>query len=605
MLLLLLACTGTPPEDDTAPVFEDDGCAHPMWKEGWPFPNNRLVTRDAASPTGVRLAITDEVLPLSRKDILPLDAAWFEGMDGFSRLAPAVVRVDVPLDPSAFPAQSDGATSPMSILDVEAGTYIPGRLSVTESGGTITVWPDYALRPGVLHAIVLRSDLPTGTCFSAGPDLDRAAAAGDALAGEMADARAAAIAAGLSDADIAAVIPFTTRSEEPEFATMRAIADMTPDLVDPDDLVLDAVTDCAVTADDWCGEGVAYVVRGSAELPTWQGEDRAFDLDADGVPTQLGTEVVQLWMLLPEASRTTPAPLIVLQHGLGSRRTDLVGFGRSLVADGHAVVAIDAVAHGDRPHEDDVTLTFFGIDFDRWLVPSARDNIRQTSADHLALRTLLAESVGEDGRFAGQDFSIDAEDASYVGQSLGGIIGSTTCAVDTALDACVLNVPGGRLVEVVRANAAYATLMNIYFDPSEQEPEIELFTALAQTIVDPADPGLNARRILADAPARPVLVQEATEDGTVANQTTEVLARAMGIPLVRPTLETIQGLEEVDAPVSDNVAGADRPVTAGLTQFEQGHGFLTYDGGEEGERALRQLLTFLSEGRIEESRSGE
>lgn len=605
LLLALLACTGADTPDDTAEApIPDDGCVHPTWEAGWPFPSNRLVTRDTTSPTGVRLSLDESVLPLSRKDLVPLDVAWLQDLDGFSRLAPVVVRLDTPVDPAAFPALSEDGAAPIAILDVEAAAFVPGRLSVTADGSTLTVWPDRALRPGALHAIVLRSDLPTDSCFSAGPAILGVERGDDAHAAEMADARAAAVTAGLSAQDVAAVIPFTTRSAEGEFATMRAIEAATPDLVDAGDLVLDEVVDCAAASDGWCAEGVGFVVRGTASLPTWQAADRVFETDADGVPTVQGAEAVGFWLLVPDSARETPAPYLVLQHGLGGDRESLVGFGQELVAAGHAVVAIDAVAHGERPHEDDVTLAFFGIDFERWLVAVARDNIRQTAADHLALRALFAEVTDPTG-FAGQPFHLDPEAASYVGQSLGGIIGATSCATDTGLDLCVLNVPGGRLVEVVRANPAYAALMNIYFDPSDQQAEVELFSAFAQTVVDPADPALNGPRILHEAPARPVLVQEATEDETVANQTTEVMARSMGLPLLRPAIEEIRGLDGADMPVADNVEGADAAVTAGLTQFLQGHGFLTYDGGDEGDRALRQLLGFLDGQGIESGEIGE
>lgn len=604
LLLALFACSGEGPADSAAPIV-DDGCVHPLWEGGWPFPSNRLVERDAASPTGVRLALTEDVVPLSRNDLPPLDVAWFEGMDGFSRLAPAVIRLDTPVDPAAFPALAADGTAPVSLLDVDAGTFVPGRLAVTDDGTALTVWPDATLRPAALHAVVLRADLPTSSCFSAGPAILTAEAAGDAQADEMAAARAAAVGAGLAEDEIAAVVPFTTRSAEGEVATLRAIEDATPALVSASGLVATDVVACADAEDEWCGEGVGYVVRGAATLPTWQSADGTFVVDADGTPTPQGSEDVQFWLMAPPSAGETAAPLVVLQHGLGSRRTDLVAFGQRLVAAGHAVVAIDAVAHGDRPHENDTTLEFFGIDFERWLVGKARDNIRQTAADHLALRALLAASLASDGSLFDGAFHVDVEDAAYVGQSLGGIIGGTTCATDTGLDRCVLNVPGGRLVEVVRANAAYATLMNIYFDPSEQAADVELFSALAQTLVDPADPALNAPRILADAPARPVLVQEATQDGTVANQTTEVMARSMGIPLLLPSLEDVRGIATAEMPVADNVAGADASVTAGLSQFSAEHGFLTWEGGEEGERALRQLLLFLSAERIEPGEPGE
>ncbi|MDP2313498.1 MAG: hypothetical protein Q8P41_11380 [Pseudomonadota bacterium] len=599
LLLALFACSGPAPTDDTA--IADDGCVHPLWEGAWPFPSNRLVTRDAASPTGVALTIDESLVPLTRNDGISLDVAHLADLDGFSRLAPVVVQLDTPVDPAAFGVTSD-ATAPIGILDVEQGTFVAGRLAVTADGTTLTVWPDVALRPAALHAIVLRADLPTSSCFSAGPAILGAEQAGDELADEMAAAHAALETAGITD--VAAVVPFTTRSVESESVTMTALAGLVPGLVDSDDLAIDTLTDCALASDDYCGEGVAFVVRGTATLPTWQGADGTFQVDADGVPAPQGTEDVAFWLLAPEVARTATAPLLLLQHGLGGSKEDMSSFGQLLAAGGHVVVAIDAVAHGDRPRDGDTTMAFFGIDFAQWQVARARDNVRQTAADHLALRTILADRVAGGG-FDGLGFTVDAEDASYVGQSLGGIIGSSTCAVDTGIDRCVLNVPGGRLIEIVRANAAYAALMNIYFDHTDDAADIELFSAMGQIVVDPGDPALVAPRILSVAPARPVLVQEAIHDETVVNQTTEVMVRSMGIPLLDPSLEEIAGLSHVDLPVTDNVAGADGAmVTAGVAQFDEEHAFLPW-GGSEGARGLRQVLTFLETGRIESGETGE
>jgi hypothetical protein len=602
LLLPLLACTD-PAADGEPAAFPDDGCVHPSWEGALPFPNNRLVTRDDTSATGVRLALSQDDMPLTKDDTMSFDATQLDGLDGFSRVAPAVVGFDTSLergwlDPAGIGTVSD-AEAPMFLLDVDAGTVVPGRLAATEDGTTLTVWPDHALRPGALHAIVVRSDTPSTTCLSTGPGLQAAAAAGDTLADEMASARTAAVAAGLADADIAGVVPFTTRTGPGETATMTALRDAAPALLSAGDLSFDTVADCDVDGlAGYCADGVAFAVLGTATLPSWQGDDGTFVTDADGVPAPQGTEDVPFYLLVPESARTVAAPLLVLQHGLGGDKESMLGLAREMVADGHAVVAIDAVGHGDRTHHGDITMGFFGIDFDLWQIGHARDNVRQTAADHYGLHQLLALAAGEGGAYADGRFFLDTEDAAYLGQSLGGIIGASSCALDTGLDRCALNVPGGRLVEIVRANPAYSALMNIYFDPHEQQGEVELFSALAQTVVDPGDPAIAAPEVLATAPVRPLLIQEATDDGTVANQTTELLVRTLGIPLLTPLVEEISGLEQVAMPVSDNVTGGDGTlVTAGLSQFADEHGFVT-SGDAEAVRAIAQIQTFLDEDRI-------
>lgn len=578
MLLLLLACQPAETTDDSAPIV-DDGCAHPLWEGAWPFPDDRMLVADDTTATGLRLSVDPADVPLTRNDLPSLDTAWFDA-DGFSRIAPAVVQLDTAVDPSLFGTVAD-ADAPVHLLGAT------GRLAVTDDGTTFTVWPDAALPHGA-NAIVIRKDIPAGTCFSGGPTWEEARRADDAYA----DAIDAALVAleeqeGLTEDDIAAIVPFTTRSETDEARTMDWLAANTAPLVTTDDVSLTA-SSCP-DGHRWCADGIGTIYEGTLTLPRWQGDTGAFETDADGVPTQQGENVLSTWLMVPS---TGPAPLLVLQHGLGGDKDSLVGVGRELAAAGFAVVAINAVEHGDRLEGDDETLAFFGIDYTQWQLPKARDNFRQTSADHLGVRTAILAWAAQEG------VAIDSGDGAYLGQSLGGILGAGTCALDTDITRCALNVPGGRLVEIVRANAAYAALMNIYFDSSDQAADVELFSAMAQTIVDPADPTITLRRLFDRSPARPVLVQEAIHDGTVVNQTTEVLARSAGIPLLTPSLEDITGITTEAAPVEGNVTGDGGSATGGLTQFDAEHGFLT-KGDSESQRAMTQILTFLQEGRIE------
>lgn len=606
LALLLVACRDNPqPADtDTAPTYDEDGCLHVAWDptQAVPFPSNHLVVRDDTSATGVRLQLDEAAVPVATSGSPAVDVSGLSGQDGFSRLAQSVLPLTIAVDADDLAGVDPSADgSPVFLLDVEAQARVPARLSVTEDGGTIVLAPLAPYAEGRLYATVALATLPSDTCVSMAPELRRATDADDALGDELRAARAAAAAVGgVSEDEVVAAIPFRTRSRAGEVATLAAIADLLPTEVSADDVAWDTVVDCAIdTLEGYCGDGVAFAAVGTATLPTWQADDGRFVVDDAGVPAVQGDEAVPFWLLVPEAGRSGAVPVVVVQHGLGGDKEDMRELGREFVARGYAAAAIDAVRHGERPHQGDATTAFFAAKSEQWDVAEVRDNLRQTASDHRALLEALRQNP--DGTaFSGGAFHLDLDRTYYFGQSLGGIIGATSCALDGAYDACVLNVPGGRLVDIVRLNSRYSLLMYVYFTVDEQR-EIELFTALGQSIVDPADPAVTGARIFTDpfdgAP-RPVLVQEATDDSTVDNLTTELLARAMSLPLLEPAVEDIDHIERQTMPVTDNcpttTGGA---VTCGLTQFDASHGFVT-SGDSEAARALVQTFTMWETGSI-------
>jgi hypothetical protein len=78
------------------------------------------------------------------------------------------------------------------------------------------------------------------------------------------------------------------------------------------------------------------------------------------------------------------------------------------------------------------------------------------------------------------------------------------------------------------------------------------------------------------------------------------MVRSIGLPLLEPELEAINGLDLQTAPAAENLSTHDGMFTAGLTQFNEEHSFFG-GGSAEGQRALHQAITFLQTERIETS----
>ncbi|MBC7978368.1 MAG: hypothetical protein H7138_25565 [Myxococcales bacterium] len=253
-------------------------------------------------------------------------------------------------------------------------------------------------------------------------------------------------------------------------------------------------------------------------------------------------------------------PVVVFGHGLGSSKTTVLAIASQLAAAGFASIAIDFVAHDTRAvriSKDPAR----GCDDARAPVPTAapqcfapflssdlagtRDNIRQTVLD---LQGLVA-SLKACGTTACGALKIDAAHMTYMGISLGGIVGATAVANIPEFKAAVLNVPGVGLVDVLENTAnlnircslvdaliGVGVVMGDPFNPAngtglcttdawKAQAGYQRFSAIARWALDPAD-GANFTGKLA---TRKFLIQEVVDDQVVPNIATERMAALVGL----------------------------------------------------------------------------
>jgi pimeloyl-ACP methyl ester carboxylesterase len=249
---------------------------------------------------------------------------------------------------------------------------------------------------------------------------------------------------------------------------------------------------------------------------------------------------------------TANCPTIVFGHGLGSNKNTVAAIMAQVASRGFNVVAIDFVAHGSRAvrNSDAAALGCAGTPttntapqcFAPFLSPNlatTRDNIRQSVIDvHALISALKACGTTNCGAL-----SVDPTKISYMGISLGGIMGSTITGSNTDLKASVLNVPGVGWVDILENTQSLAircSLVDGLIDAGilvgdksaplgapttglcigedwKTQPGYIQFSVIGRWILDPADP-VNFTRTLA---ARKILIQEVIGDQVVANVTTE------------------------------------------------------------------------------------
>ncbi len=270
-------------------------------------------------------------------------------------------------------------------------------------------------------------------------------------------------------------------------------------------------------------------------------------------------------------------PIVIDQHGLGGDRTTTADLANAFAAGGFASIGIDAVAHGFRfvdpeGHRGSLTANAdlknnfrgtavpdgfadgapLGIPLGELSVQlgffqgftnlvGVEDNFRQTCADLMQLVRLI-QSHSIDGQLG---VDIDENNIFYVGHSLGGIMGSCLAAFEPAVKAYVLNATGGGLTSQLLLNSsigagAIGTLNAIFgLDAANVQDQFAIFTNLAQSLFDPADPQVEAEAwIKSPIVGGPRNVMQISDDGdeVVPNQANEAVAVAAGLELFDPFL---------------------------------------------------------------------
>lgn len=294
-------------------------------------------------------------------------------------------------------------------------------------------------------------------------------------------------------------------------------------------------------------------------------------------------------------------PVAIVQHGLSGWREGLTGVVDALAAECVASVTMDFVGHGGRTpgtselHPDSNPLNS-GENFISPDLVRTKHHFLQSFVD----LSVLAEYIASDGLetaiddAAGTNY-FDYGDGTttkigYVGQSLGGLIGTSFTAIDDETTVAGLNVAGGKLSRVLSEGALGGDIISALRNAGIEEGSFDEVQALSfiQWVAEPVDP-VTFAPYLTERPATELtvndignvtkgdelpdtepLVQMAVGDSIIPNSTTEALVRAMG-----------------DSVSLEN------------TTFDASHGFLTASGAaadSPADCARRQLAAWLSSG---------
>jgi hypothetical protein len=317
---------------------------------------------------------------------------------------------------------------------------------------------------------------------------------------------------------------------------------------------------------------------------------------ANPLPIANTTQRVPLLLTIPNAASGIPKPasgwpIVIFQHGITRDRSDMFAIAGTLASRGFAVIAIDAPLHGitsasnllnaanpafaalgahERTFNLDLVNNATGAPGpDGMPEPSgsyfinlsslltSRDNNRQAVADLLVLAKTIPSA-----HYSASGTDFDGARISFVGQSLGSILGTVFMGVQPDVQVAVLNVPGGGIPRLLDASPTFgptirAGLAAVGLTPGT--PNYDAFFGATATVIDSSDPvnwSLPANNSL--LASKRLLLQEVVGGGDVLPDQvipnsvagaplsgTEPLIRTLGLTTITQTTQSATGIRGV------------------------------------------------------------
>lgn len=302
----------------------------------------------------------------------------------------------------------------------------------------------------------------------------------------------------------------------------------------------------------------------------------------DATLTTPKQETLKFLLVLPKTPKFSDGriPLVIFQHGLGGQRKNAGVIANSIATAGYATIAIDAPFHGERSFcrsnsdcasgscnadhrcpggyviaQGDPTGTpaISGLGFVSGTNPFAtRDHFRQQVIDLAQLIRSLQDTTTGIGSLNVDDPAttnvvekLDPTQIRYIGQSLGGIIGTLALATIPEISSATLNVPGADLVSITRLAPRFAPekqKLDAYLAsrgiPTDSQA-YEQYLDTGRWVIDPADPQNFGRHLIAEplvdvrtnlpGPVKRPFVSWTFGDDVVPNVTTETLIRSIDL----------------------------------------------------------------------------
>ena len=560
------------PEVDTEPGLADNfGVEETKGEEDceglddghciYPFPSNRF-RKDG------QLAFGAESLPMDWEG-RRLKAESFASHDGFSTATPILFHMPGgTVDGAASPvtiARSLEADSPTVLLDAESGERIPHWLELDHFSVKADD-PVFVMRPAVrlgfdrryivaIHGLVDEAGKLLEPEVGFVPLRDQTQSVTKGVHARRSYFEASVFdpltAAGVGRESLQLAWDFTTASQENTTLEMRTIRDRMLEAVGPDGPAYDI--DEVVEQPD---AEIRVLVRGTAHVPdfmlpaTEKNSPQVFRRDDAGLPISEGTHPIAFELQIPNKA-FDDAPVAVLQYGHGlfgakeEARNDWLR--KMAQRKGFAILAVDMEGFS----EEDIGIWGVVLTADVSAFPTVAQRPLQGVATHLAIQRMVSRLAKDtDPRItrAGGESALDASRLRYYGNSQGGTIGNILMAMSADVERGVLGVPGAAYALLLNRSVLFKDFAGIISIPFPDARDFVAMFGLLQTGFNGLEPLNFVQYIEAEplpgSPAHRVLLQVAKEDAAVENSVSFLLARSIGVPMMKPAVRPIFGLEE-------------------------------------------------------------
>ncbi|MDT8408343.1 MAG: Ig-like domain-containing protein [Wenzhouxiangellaceae bacterium] len=326
---------------------------------------------------------------------------------------------------------------------------------------------------------------------------------------------------------------------------------------------------------------------------------------ANPLPVERDRQTVPILVTVPNqfSGQVKPAsgwPVVIFQHGITGNRSQALALADTMASIGVVVVSMDLPLHGitqtnpldpqqplaalyvgNTPFAPIANERTFDLDLQNndtgapgpdgridssgaffinlQSLLTSRDNNRQGQVD-LSTLALNIPSMDIDGDSL-PDF--DGSNISFVGLSLGAIVGTAFVAVEPTVNNAVLSVVGGGIANLLAGSQSFGPVIRAGLQQAGVEPdspEFFQFLGAAQQVVDSSDPINWARTVVQN---NSILLHQVAGDTVVPNSVpgaplagTEPMIRVMGLDPITGTTQDPAGIR-------------------GATRFSQGsHGSL-------------------------------
>jgi hypothetical protein len=183
----------------------------------------------------------------------------------------------------------------------------------------------------------------------------------------------------------------------------------------------------------------------------------------------------------------------------------------------------------------------------QWVV----EKLAQGVINFIALQHLVRGPLAEDEAFLldGEPL-LDGTSITYVGMSLGGIMGGVLMNYDEVMERAALGVPGGPWGLLLERSAVWNVFQGPLINAYGNQLRYQVVLSLGNMMFESVDPVSTAPTLLTEpiggAPPKQILMYHALGDSVVSNVGSEFLARSLGIPVIGPTVDLPWGFDEVD-----------------------------------------------------------